>query len=459
MNEDRSGKRTYRRSPGREYGYDYDPLHSNPLSGNGQSGRSSVSPQSEPLTGKMKNAGTSNSTRSSGVLSPRPDPRRTRQLLRQNILATKARNGAAEDTGHIDPDIRLNRYSPVEEQFLEEDLEDQPVRSAPVRRQTGRNGSMHYTSRPLEVGQAPQSRRYIEPVEHLEPSAMPYEDELEYLDPDAGYDEEIDPLAGRVGYPIAQREPEIILAGRRGSRSMPLAEPDIEEEEEEEDQRGRKKKKKKGLLSRRKLIVGAVLVGGGAAAAYEFGPKIPGLLESAGSNIEHQLQDAFNRGVAAGGAAVRKELINGLDTLEGVSLEGAVAAANLTRTAYDVFVSPIVTLASTIAGDFLSALLNALIKARGWLQQINADNATLVALTNILQSWVNQVDTMPKKLQTITDTDLDGAQAYLRNLQRTIQQQQAILNGQVTPTPTTSHTPSTTTSPTAQPGTTATPPG
>lgn len=429
MNEDRSGKRTYRRSPGREYGYEYDPLHSNPLSGNGQSGRSSVSPQSEPLMGKMKNAGTSSSTRSSGVLSPRPDPRRTRQLLRQNILATKARNGAAADTGHIDPEIRLNSYSPD-------------------------------TSRPQGGGQAPQSRRYVEPVEHLEPPAMPYEDELEYLDPDAGYDEEIDPLAGRVGYPIAQREPEILLNGRRGSngsRSMPLAEPDIEEEEE--DQRGRKKKKKKGLLSRRKLIVGAVLVGGGAAAAYEFGPKIPALLESAASNVEHQVQDAFNRGFAAGGTAVRKELINGLDTLEGVSLEGAVAAANLTRTAYDVFVSPIVTLASTIAGDFLSALLNALIKARGWLQQINADNATLVALTNILQSWVNQVNTMPKKLQTITDTDLDGAQAYLRNLQRTIQQQQAILNGQVTPTPTISHTPSTTTSPTAQPGTTATPPG
>lgn len=61
--------------------------------------------------------------------------------------------------------------------------------------------------------------------------------------------------------------------------------------------------------------------------------------------------------------------------------------------------------------------------------------AHLLALTNVLQNWVEQVHNMPKKLQTITETDLDGAQAYLRALQRTIQQQQVILNGQVTPTP------------------------
>ena len=60
----------------------------------------------------------------------------------------------------------------------------------------------------------------------------------------------------------------------------------------------------------------------------------------------------------------------------------------------------------------------------------------VVALQAVLQSWVNQVQNMPKKLQTITDTDLDGAQAYLRALQRKIQEEQAKLNGQgTTPTP------------------------
>jgi hypothetical protein len=50
---------------------------------------------------------------------------------------------------------------------------------------------------------------------------------------------------------------------------------------------------------------------------------------------------------------------------------------------------------------------------------------------------------MPKKIQTITDSDLDGAQSYLRALQRKIQQEQAQLNSQGTPTPATGATPHT----------------
>ena len=188
------------------------------------------------------------------------------------------------------------------------------------------------------------------------------------------------------------------------------------------------------------MLIGAVAVGGTAVAAYELVPRLPQALEQAGTNIEHEVQDAFNRGLAAGGEAVRKEFINSLDTLEGVSLDAAIGAARLTRIAYDVFVSPLVTLAATIADDFLSALLAALTQARKWLTAINADNASLAALQAVLQNWVSQAKNMPKKLQTITETDLDGAQAYLRALQRKIQEEQAKLNGQGTtppPAPTT----------------------
>ncbi len=54
---------------------------------------------------------------------------------------------------------------------------------------------------------------------------------------------------------------------------------------------------------------------------------------------------------------------------------------------------------------------------------------------------------MPKKVQSITDSDLDGALSYLRALQRKIQEEQAQLNGQTTPTPTTSNAPKTTPTP------------
>ena len=128
--------------------------------------------------------------------------------------------------------------------------------------------------------------------------------------------------------------------------------------------------------------------------------------------------------------------------VEGVSLDAAIGAARLTRVAYDVFVSPLVTLAATVADNFLSVTLAALINARNWLKQISADNATLAALQSVLQSWEKQANTMPKKLQTITETDLDGAQAYLAALKRKIQEEQAKLNGQQTkPTPNSSSTP------------------
>lgn len=370
-----------------------------------------------------------------GPLSPRPDPRRTRQLLRQQIIATKTKTGTSEDTGPIDPDINTDIQTEEEEEIT-----------------YARPRARSFSRRPAYPL---QPRRPVRIEDDDDEPSLPFDNELDRLDPDLLYDDDPDPLVNRIGRPGSVRLPVVPrdnlpdTTGRGSRRGISTSE-DSDYEEEEAPARP---KKKKGFLSRRKLIVGAIVVGGGAIAAYELGPKIPQALQSAGTNIEHQLQDAFNRGVAAGGEAVRKELINGLDTLEGVSLEGAIGAAKLTRTAYDVFVSPIVTLASTIADDFLLALLNALIKARKWLAQINADNATLLALTNILQNWSDQAKNMPKKLQAITQTDLDGAQTYLHALQQKIQAEQAKLNGQTTPTSHSSVTPGASTTP----GSTTTP--
>ncbi|HVB75039.1 MAG TPA: hypothetical protein VNE38_15920 [Ktedonobacteraceae bacterium] len=444
MNDDHSERRIYRKSPGRQYGYDYDPLRSQPLNGTTQSGRlSGTSPRSEPLSGK--DTGSISGRQTTGPLVPRPDPRRARQLLRQQIIATKSKTGTSEDTGQIDPDI----HADLQDMELEDEVQTLRKRT-PARVEGSRflHPARPYNDYEVYPVQARHPSRIVEdPLEQR----VPFDDELDLLDPDILYDHEADPLEGRVGRPDPARVPAVRRdylpeVTDRGRRRGFAPQDDIDDEEEVE-QREKPKKKKRGLFSRRKLIVGALVVGGGAVAAYEFGPKIPQALESAGSNVEHQIQDAFNRGVAAGGEAVRKELINGLDTLEGVSLEGAIGAAHLTRVAYDVFVSPIVTLASTIADDFLLALLNALIKARSWLAQINADNATLLALTNILKNWSDQAHNMPKKLQTITETDLDGAQAYLLALQRKIQAEQAILNGQATPTPNASAIPKASTTP------------
>jgi hypothetical protein len=424
MIEDRPERRMYRKSPGRQYGYQYDPLHSQSLSRYSQQGRSDASVQNESWDGHDETGSRSNH-RTSGPLAPRPNPRRTRQLLRQNIIASKSKSALLDDTGQLDPELR-GRYALPDEDPEMYEREVDPILY-----------SNHRYPRTSQLLSPPPPEQYVE--EEFDEEQLAGE-ELQDMDPDLGYDEyeEYDPLANRLPYTESPRarstalrvQPEIPERGRR--YSAPL---DYDVEEQEEVPARRKQKKKKGL-SRRKLLIGAVAVGGGAVAAYELVPHLPQALEQAGTNIEHQLQDAFNKGLAAGGEAVRKELINSLDTLEGVSLDAAIGAARLTRVAYDVFVSPLVTLAATIADDFLSALLGALTTARRWLNSIQADNPTLAALQAVLQSWVNQIQNMPKKLQTITDTDLDGAQTYLRALQQKIQEEQAKLNGQgTTPTP------------------------
>src|SRR6266566_2780975 len=103
MTKDRSGRKGYRKSPGRQYGYDYNPLRGQSRSGQSQSGRSRTSTPGERQAAfeDSPGRGTSRPGGYGGLeLAPRPDPRRTRQLMRQSILASKARTalyGEQED--------------------------------------------------------------------------------------------------------------------------------------------------------------------------------------------------------------------------------------------------------------------------------------------------------------------------------------------------------------------------
>jgi hypothetical protein len=446
MIRDHAERRTYRKSPGRQYGYQYDPLHTSSQNNSSQTGHVDADVQSDSWSSQVTPGGP-DTPRTTGLLAPRPNPRRTRQLLRQNILASKSKSALLVETEPLDPDIKARHFLPDENQSMYDDEQDSTL----------------YSSRRARSIQAypyrPRTESYVETEQDVAESD--YEaDTPEYIDPDVGIDEDEyayeDPLEQRLIRPesprgkmpsrrIADDYPaETYERGRR--RSIPVEYDEYEEDayadEEIEEQQTRRKKKKKSV-SRRKLLLGAIAIGGTAVAAYELAPRIPSALENAGSNIEHQIQDAFNRGVTAGGEAVRKELINSLDNLEGVSLDAAMGAAKLTRTAYDVFVSPVVTLAATVAGDFLQATSLALQTGRGWLNRINYGSATLDALQTVVDSWAKQSHNLPQHWKAATDTDLDGAQAYLRALQQKIRDEQAKLNGQQT-TPTASPKPSST---------------
>jgi hypothetical protein len=337
------------------------------------------------------------------MLVPRPDPRRTRQLMRQNILASKSRSAVLEPL--------------PEEENAEFEFEAQAGRQA--------SGSLRQRSRRLErPSYTPERYREFEEEQIANDWIQHGESTPEYLDPDLGIEEE-DPLAERVrrASPLPTRAR---ASAYLGDKLEPESDEDVLLEAELEEQRRKS--------TRRRLLLTALGIGATAVAAYEIIPRIPGAISQGTSDLGSQLQQAFNNGVTQGGNAARKDLLNALDDLEGFSLESAIEAAKLTRVAYDVFVSPLVTLSSEVVGDFLTVTLDALIKARQLLAQINEDNATLAALQNVLTTWVQTADEMPKKIQTITDTDLDGAQSYLRSLQQEIQTQQAQLNATATPT-------------------------
>jgi hypothetical protein len=422
MPNDRSERRSYRKSPGRQYGYEYDPLRS----------RSTASQSGRADNAQSERWQTHSEPSRSAALAQRPDPRRTRQLLRQNIIASKAH--AADDDVEQLEQHEQERHAPRMPAHEGSD-------SVPLSR--SRNYSPPPT-RSSHVAQPhlPSTRELMDEGEEEDEWA-----DFEDVDPDIGYEEPFEGQQEYVAGPPARSAqlppvpyPRAGAATRVPERSRRLARPQDEEDEDdyyEEDEPPTRRRRKKRKVSRRKLLVGLglVAVGGGAAAAYEFGPKVPQALGNVGSNIEHQLQDAFNKGVTQGAEQVRKEFITSLEDLEGFTLQGAITAARLTRVAYDVFVSPIIQAGATITGDFLSVMLQALKVGRSWLARVYQDNSTLAAIQKVLETWVAQVSNMPKQLNAITETDLDGAQAYLRALQRKIDDEKAKLNGpQPTPT-------------------------
>ena len=440
--KDRFERKAYRRSPGRQYGYDYDPLGVQKQNDSSQSGRGGTS-----LTGDRRpSRGDANSqsvSRSSGQLAPRPDLRRTRQLLRQSILASKSHSSTLpeEETEQQDDAFQAHHSEPKDNQDLYEEQDDSTL------------FSNRYPLRNTE--QAPIKRRTA-PI--YQPAPQEYAEvdteeegwnDFESVDPDLGYEDHLDQRVGYAETPSLRQAPRPSTTSRR----LPPSRRDIEEEEyddyedEEEDERRSRRRGKKQGISRRKLLVGLGLVAAGGVAAYELGPKIPQAINDVGTNLEHQIQDAYNKGIAAGAEAVRKEFVTSLNNLEGYSLQGAMTAARLTRLAYDDFVSPLVTLAATVTGDFLSITLQAVMSARGFLVKFNQDNSTLAALETVLTTWVKQVKAAPLEIQTITDSDLDGAQSYLRALQRKLQDETAKLNNP-TSTPTSQPPPRSTSTPT-----------
>ena len=442
MSKDRAERKGYRKSPGRQYGYEHDPMRSR----TGQAGQRIPTGQYETEQDEQK-------SKAATVLIQRPDLRRTRQLVRQNILAHKTRTTL---------DLSQQPETYQEETYAQREMpyEEDGEHVTYSRRLPSRSGQI------ASSRVAPPTRR-LEPEDEVEDwrdvdPDLGYEDEEfadEDYDMDSSYAERYERYPSRSSaLSPSQREripsrSSSSIRSRRPIEPEEYADEDYDETYYDDEDDARPVKPKKRKLTRRNLIVGlgAAAIAGTGIAAYEYGPKLPQAIGDAGSNLEHQIQDAFQRGLAQGADNARREILTALDNVEGVTLTGAQEAAKLTRVAYDVFVSPIVQFSASITGDVLSGMLTAFKTARGWLQRIYQDNDTLAAIQKVLETWVNQVNQLPKQLDAITQTDLDGAQAYLRGLQRKLNDEKAKLqNPPGTPAATTQPKQTATPAPTKQ---------
>src|SRR6266851_2768686 len=215
-------RRSYRKSPGRQYGYDYNPLN--------EPGRADTSTPHETWTDEESTRKPSRP----GALSPRPDPRRTRQLIRQNILASKSRTANTEE--ELEYAEEAEAATPTPPRYYH--------RRSPI-------------AAPARGYYSPQTDQDSEEEQIAEDWIRHGESVPDYMDPDLGYDEEQDSLEERM-----LREPARPHGTARPTRRLPERNDDEELLEAELAEKKRK-------AGRRKFLLGAAAVTGAAVIAYE----------------------------------------------------------------------------------------------------------------------------------------------------------------------------------------------
>ena len=118
----------------------------------------------------------------------------------------------------------------------------------------------------------------------------------------------------------------------------------------------------------------------------------------------------------------RQALAHELSSLEGITLDEAIKAAELTQAAVRLLVLPLAQLVATIGGDGLAVLLAALTTATNTLGSIHITVAGLSGLRDTVASWHEHIASLPIALTNYATADIASAEAYLKMLKKQTQQ-------------------------------------
>ena len=152
-------------------------------------------------------------------------------------------------------------------------------------------------------------------------------------------------------------------------------------------------------IARRALITTAAAAGVCAAGAVAAPYVVPA--------AEQRLEDA------ALSAALKQ-----LTALEGVPIDAAIRAAEITRAAVSVIVLPVARLVALLGSGALALLLRSLDGAHAALAFIHADTTGVDALRTMVASWQAGIAGLPIALDAYLTADITSAEAYLKALKK-----------------------------------------
>jgi hypothetical protein len=164
-------------------------------------------------------------------------------------------------------------------------------------------------------------------------------------------------------------------------------------------------------VARRALLVTAGL--GACAAGAAATPFIAG-------KVGELTQDAVNQALQDGIQQGREAVLAELSQLEGVTLEGAIAIAELTKLAVNYIALPVSKLVAGVGTAALQGFADALSTAQDALGKVGQHIAQIDQLHDMVLSWKTALGASPTILSDITIKDINSAEAYLKALDQKI---------------------------------------
>ena len=112
------------------------------------------------------------------------------------------------------------------------------------------------------------------------------------------------------------------------------------------------------------------------------------------------------------------------DQLEGVSLDAALEAAQITAAAVRVIVVPVARLVAALGSGALGILLSVLDAAHNALAFVHVSRTPLDLLRSAVALWQAALTSLPIALDAYATADVTSAEAYLTVLKRKVAQHQ-----------------------------------